>query len=175
MSTLIERSQHLLRDVRFFTMASCSADGAPWAATLNFVTADGPLRLIWYSMARAIHSQHIRARPHVSGSIFYNDRPALSLLGLDGAQFTGTAREIDEAECRDIHPYYYEHNFPDKTVREKWLLPLDEFYGQGKRRFYELRIGEWWLLDLDGWAENKEDRRIAVPLDSLDPNPGGQQ
>ncbi|WP_230492850.1 hypothetical protein [Martelella alba] len=148
-------------------MATALPDGLTWAATLNHVVCYNPLRLIWYSMKQAVHSEHIRRRAAVAGSIFFDNRPELSFLGLDGAQFTGEAREIPYQECQAVHHYYYEHNFTDPAIREKWLIDVDEFHNAGPRRFYELTINAWWLLDLDGWAINKEDRRIAVPLNAL--------
>jgi len=171
MSNLIERSRYLLQNVRFFTLATSSASGTAWAATLNHVTRHEPLRLIWYSMARAIHSAHIREHGDVGGSIFFDNRPEHSFLGLDGAQFTGVAREISrQDECRDIYHYYYLHNFPDEAIRQQWMLPLSEFFDNGPRRFYELEIAQWWLLDLDGWAQDKQDQRISVPLNSITAN-----
>ncbi|HFF1618338.1 TPA: hypothetical protein ACGBIE_000247 [Yersinia enterocolitica] len=90
-----------------------------------------------------------------------------SPLGLDGAQFTGIAREIPQSECKGIHQDYYRLNFPDVLERTRWQLPLHEFYGDGLRRFYELLIKEWWLLDIDAWLQTKEDKRVTVPLNQL--------
>ncbi|WP_413733383.1 pyridoxamine 5'-phosphate oxidase family protein [Sodalis sp. RH21] len=161
------RSEYLLDNARFFNLATSSAVGEPWIATLNYVVKRSPLRLFWYSMAQSLHSQNIRRRAAVSGAIYLTAIPDSPLPGLDGAQFTGTAREIERNECADVHDYYYLHNFPDSRIRAQWMLPLSEFAGAGKRRFYELRLEQWWLLDLEGWRQNKEDCRIPVPLASL--------
>lgn len=162
--SLIQRSLYLLNSARFFTLASQHADHSPWASTVNYVPLYDPLRLVWYSMRSARHSENIRHRPDVSGSLFRYDMQDTSPLGLDGAQFTGRAREIPQHECVSIHQDYYRLNFPDELVRARWQLPLNEFYGDGPRRFYELCITNWWLLDIDGWLETKEDRRTPVAL-----------
>ncbi|MGB7196619.1 MAG: pyridoxamine 5'-phosphate oxidase family protein [Collimonas pratensis] len=162
-----ERSLHLLQSARFFTLASRSADGPAWASTVNYVPAFAPLRMIWCSMRAARHSTNILQHPQVSGSVFRTDLQDVSPLGLDGAQFSGVAREIPSHECAEIHDYFARRNFPDEAARAEWMPSLNEFMENGRRRFYEVKIAEWWLLDIDGWLENREDRRIAVKLDTL--------
>ncbi|MCW2254739.1 hypothetical protein M2263_000830 [Providencia alcalifaciens] len=48
-----------------------------------------------------------------------------------------------------------------------WIPPLAEFKGEGSRRFYELKVTEWWILDIDGWLETRQDRRVLVDLSAL--------
>ncbi|HDI4959788.1 TPA: pyridoxamine 5'-phosphate oxidase family protein [Salmonella enterica] len=164
---LVQRSLYLLNSARFFTLASQQGDGLPWASTVNYVPLFEPLRLVWYSMRIARHSRNICHRTEVSGSLFRYDMQETSPLGLDGAQFTGNAREIPQSECERIHQDYYRLNFPDALERARWQLPLHEFYGDGPRRFYELLINDWWLLDIEGWLQTKEDRRVSVALAQL--------
>lgn len=164
---LTQRSLYLLNSARFFTLASQQTDNTPWAATVNYVPFFSPLRLVWYSMSTARHSENIRHRPKVSGSLFRYDMPSTSPLGLDGAQFIGIVREIPQCECENIHQDYYRLNFPNVLERANWQLPLHEFYGDGPRRFYEVLIEDWWLLDIDGWLITKVDGRIRVDLEQL--------
>jgi len=165
--SLTQRSLYLLNSARFFTLASQQGNEAPWASTLNYVPLFEPLRLVWYSMSTARHSRNIHNRAEVSGSLFRYDMQDASPPGLDGAQFSGVAREIPKSECEYFHQEYYRLNFPDELVRANWQRPLHEFYGDGVRRFYALQITDWWLLDIDGWLETKEDKRIPVPLSQL--------
>lgn len=165
--SLTQRSLYLLNSARFFTLASQHSDCTPWASTVNYVPLFDPLRLVWYSMRTARHSENIRLRAEVSGSLFRYDMQETSPLGLDGAQFTGSAREISQCECKGIYQDYYRINFPDVLERARWQLPIHEFYGDGPRRFYELLIKDWWLLDIDGWLQTKEDKRVPVPLAQL--------
>ena len=118
-------------------------------------------------MRAARHSENILQYPQISGSIFRTDLQGESPLGLDGAQFTGVGREIPEHESAEFHDYFSHHNFPDKAIRAEWMPPLSEFVGKGKRRFYQLEITEWWLLDIDRWLQTRQDQRIAVNLDTL--------
>ncbi|NTY86600.1 pyridoxamine 5'-phosphate oxidase family protein [Serratia fonticola] len=163
----IARSLALLNGARFFTLASRSLDDSVWAATVNFVPAYSPVKMIWCSMRSARHSENIRQHPQVSGSVFRTDLQGESPLGLDGAQFTGVSRELSEHENAATHDYFSCCNFPDEALRDEWMPPLSEFMGEGKRRFYELTITEWWLLDIERWLETRQDQRIAVNLDGL--------
>lgn len=162
-----ERSLSLLQSTRFCTLASRSQEGVVWASTVNYVPAFSPVRLVWCSMKTARHSENIRQCAQVSGSIFRTDLQGVSPLGLDGAQFIGISREIPEEESAEIHDYFSRSNFPDEALRAEYMPPLSEFKSDGKRRFYELAISEWWLLDIDNWLETKQDQRIAVNLDSI--------
>jgi len=162
--TVEQRSRYLLNSARFFTLASLGADGLPWASTVNYVPLFEPLRLVWYSMRTARHSRNIHHCAEVSASLFRYDMQKMSAIGLDGAQFTGIAREIPAGECEHTHQNYYRLNFPDVLERARWQLPLHEFYGNGSRRFYECLVSEWWLLDIDTWLKTKEDRRISVSI-----------
>ncbi|MFJ3192648.1 pyridoxamine 5'-phosphate oxidase family protein [Streptomyces griseoviridis] len=160
---LTARSDALLENARFTTLAT-QGPGGPWASTVNYVPLREPLRLLWYSLRRAQHSRNIEDDPQVSGSIYLTGLPG---LGLDGAQFTATARAVEPDELDGLSDWYYERNFPDEQVRREWRLPLDEFRGEGHRRFYLLEIRQWWLLDIDQWLVDKNDQRVAVPLDAL--------
>ena len=160
-TTLVARSRTLLDSARFMTLATSGVDGA-WASTVNYVALRDPLRLVWYSMRDAAHSQNLRRTPRVSGSIFRTDLGAASPIGLDGAQFVGTAREIPPGDAVRFRDDYYRLNFPDAAVRAQWSLPLAQFVDGGPRRFYALAVERWWLLDVDGWLVDKEDRRVEV-------------
>lgn len=165
--SLKERSFSLLQSARFFTLASRSLDGKVWASTVNYVPIFSPVRMIWCSMHAARHSENIRQYPQVSGSVFRTDLQGVSPLGLDGAQFTGISREVPDNESAETYDYFSRSNFPDESLRAEWMPPLSEFVGEGKRRFYELEINEWWLLDIDRWLETRQDQRIMVNLDTL--------
>ncbi|WP_413741194.1 pyridoxamine 5'-phosphate oxidase family protein [Sodalis sp. RH15] len=162
--TSLERSLYLLETAHFFSLASRSDYGAPWSSTLNFVTAFSPLRIIWSSMQTARHSQDIRLNPHVSGSLFRADLQNISQVGLDGAQFTGAAREIPFEESEETYNYFSVKNFPQEAERQQWMLPLNEFRGKGTHRFYDLHIEKWWLLDIEGWLATKEDKKLDVDV-----------
>ncbi|WP_141323000.1 pyridoxamine 5'-phosphate oxidase family protein [Myxococcus sp. AB025B] len=161
---LLQRLELLLRTGRFVTLATSAPSGAAWASTVNYVPhISDQVRLIWYSMKDARHSRNIERQEQVSGSIFRTDLETLSPLGLDGVQLVGRCHAVEGQELESYRDYYYRRNFPDDTVRQKWLLPPEEFTDKGPRRFYALTIEEWWLLDIDGWLEHMRDQRIDLP------------
>ncbi|WP_031465038.1 pyridoxamine 5'-phosphate oxidase family protein [Sciscionella sediminilitoris] len=167
--SLIDRSNVLIETGQFVTLATHSPENA-WASTVNFVPLRGPLRFLWYSQRHVRHSRNIDVAPEIAGSIFRTD--AANELGLDGAQFTGIARAIEEAaELAEYADFYYTRNFPDEQVREQWRRPLSEFHGEGHRRFYEVTVNGWWLLDVGHWLATMNDQRIDVDLAALQQAP----
>lgn len=163
--TLVTRSNTLIEQARFITLASQGND-SPWAATVNYVPIREPLRFLWCSLRNARHSSNIDAHPEVAASIFRTDLP--TPLGLDGAQLTGTARPV---EPDGFYDYFCEHNFPDEQAKAQWGVPIEEFRDGAPRRFYLLTVTAWWLIDLDHWLDTKNDRRIPVDLAALSQQP----
>ncbi|MEV7283082.1 pyridoxamine 5'-phosphate oxidase family protein [Streptomyces sp. NPDC093252] len=163
---LVHRSNVLLDRARFTTLATHGPRGT-WASTVNYVALRGPLRLLWCSLREARHSRDIENAPTapVGGSLFMTglDTP----LGLDGAQYTGTAEPVVGTRLQELSEYFYRTNFPDEAVRQRLRLPLEEFAGPGPRRFYLLTVREWWVLDTDGWLRSGRDGRVQVPLEAL--------
>jgi uncharacterized protein YhbP (UPF0306 family) len=162
--SLSRRCDDLIEHARFMTLATRGPDG-PWATTVNYVPMREPLRLVWYSLRAARHSRNIEVDPAVSGSVFRTGVP--NPLGLDGAQFTGTARAVEAGELEELADFYYRRNFADEQTRKQWRLPLAEFREDGPRRFYVVTVTAWWLFDLDGWLTDMNDRRVAVDLAAL--------
>ncbi|MCX5381456.1 pyridoxamine 5'-phosphate oxidase family protein [Streptomyces sp. NBC_00091] len=160
--TLNERVDRLLANARFTTLAT--HDGrTPWAATVNFVALHRPLRLLWASMASARHSRDIAAERSVAGSIYMTGLPG---FGLDGMQYSGTARSIEhESEVIAFHKTFYDLNFPDEAVRQQLLLPPETYFRDGGRRLYLLTVEQYWLLDIDRWLIDMTDQRIEVPAE----------
>ncbi|GGL11391.1 hypothetical protein GCM10011588_27320 [Nocardia jinanensis] len=171
------RSSFLLDRARFVTLATTGPHG-PWAATVNFVARHRPLHLIWYSLRTAEHSANIIANPRVSGSMFMTgltgpDAP--SGLPIDGAQFSGSCREVSPAELPECYEHYYAANFPDPAERADWALPVESFRGDGPRRFYRLDIERWGLYDAQRWTVDKHDTRMEVALSEIEEEAAGQR
>ncbi|AZE47014.1 hypothetical protein C4K04_1322 [Pseudomonas chlororaphis] len=167
LASLSQRSRTLLSTARFMTLATASTRGSPWASTINYVCLREPLKLIWYSSRDAVHSRNIADRAGISATVFRSDLGEISPIGLDGGQLVGECRAIVGAEVEEIHQHYYEQNFPDVLARQQWMLPIDQFQGEGVRRFYELSIERWWLFDIERWLQDKQDSRVEVPLSEL--------
>ncbi|CDH34886.1 hypothetical protein [Xenorhabdus bovienii] len=164
-------SFYLLRNMRFFSLATKPHDlDSPWSASLLYIPKYDPLRLIWFSKLDARHSQAISINPHVSGSMFLRQVNPISPPDINGAQFIGRARAIPYDELQETYDDYYKQVFPNEDTRKQKALPIRQFYGRGPRRFYELKVREWWLFD----SEKQDDSRILVPLSELTHPPEDQ-
>ncbi|WP_084380539.1 pyridoxamine 5'-phosphate oxidase family protein [Pseudomonas mucidolens] len=171
MPSITERCRRLLSTTRFITLATASAQGSPWASTVNYVYRHKTESLLWYSMSDSLHSKNIDRDPNISGSIFRTDFGASAPpVGLDGIQLSGLARSVPDDEIEVIYEEYYRTNFPDELARAQWALPLSDFKKIGKRSFYVLTVQRLWLLDLERWAYDKNDQRIEVELPLPDAN-----
>lgn len=160
---LTGRGLFLLDNAQFATLAT-HGEGLPWASTVSYAHLTDPLRLLWYSAGAARHSRNITGDPRVSASIFMTGLPG---IGLDGAQLTGTCREVPPEALADIHRTFYARKFPEEGERAEWTLPIEEFSGNGPRRFYMLHVERFWLFDVDRWLVDKHDGRVELDVPSL--------
>ncbi len=158
------RSRRLLDEARYLTLATVSTDGHPWAAVLQYAWLADPLRFLFGSAIQSRHSRDIATRPRVSGSLFVTGG---SLLAVDGAQFTGTCRELCTEDVERYHATFYDAVLPDARDRAEWTLPPAALLEPAAHRLYVIEVDEWWLVDTRTWAEDRIDRRVQVPLNEL--------
>jgi hypothetical protein len=98
----------------------------------------------------------------VSGSLFTTGNGALTEV--DGAQFTGTCRELTEAEVREHHATFYDALLPDEESRAEYTLPVELLLPPAEHRIYQITVQRLWLIDTSTWIEDRIDRRIEVEL-----------
>lgn len=158
------RSRRLLDEAKFLTLATVSTNGYPWAAVLQYAWLANPLRFLFGSAIQARHSRDIATRPRVSGSLFVTGG---SLLAVDGAQFTGTCRELTTEELGRHHATFYDAVLPDARDRAEWTLPESALAEPAPHRLYVIEVDEWWLVDTRTWAQDRIDRRVRVSLACL--------
>lgn len=159
---LVERAVKLVRSNRFLTLATC-ADGAAWAAPINYVIGPGPF-LHFYSVPGARHSLDIAATPRVAGAIF--DSRAVG-DEVDGMQFVATCSVVEGMGLAEVSEHYFDVNFSDPREREWWYRPPAEFEGDGAWRFYRLALSEIYLIDTELFEQTKIDRRVSVDLEAF--------
>jgi uncharacterized protein YhbP (UPF0306 family) len=158
------RSRRLLDEAKFLTLATVSTDGQPWSAVLQYAWLADPLRFLFGSAIQARHSRDITTRPLVSGSLFMTGG---SLLAVDGAQFSGTCRELPGEDVLRYHATFYDAVLPDARDRAEWTLPPSALIAPAEHRLYVIEVEQWWLVDTRTWAEDRIDRRVQVPLTEL--------
>lgn len=165
MSDLPERTRRVLAEAKFLTMATVSADGQPWTAVLQYAWLPGPLRFLFGSATESRHSRDIAAHPGVSGALFVAGEGELTEV--DGAQFTGTCRELTADEVAAHHAVFYDALLPDEASRAEYTLPVEALLAPADHRIYQITVDRWWLIDTSRWLEDRIDRRIEMPLSEL--------
>lgn len=160
--TLTDRTKRILAEAKYLSLSTVSPSGEPWAAVLQYAWLAQPLRFLFGSATQSRHSGHIAANPTVSGSLFVTGDGALTAV--DGAQFTGTCRELNEAEVREHHAPFYEALLPDEESRAEYTLPVELLIPPADHRIYQITVERLWLIDTSTWIEDRIDRRVEVEL-----------
>lgn len=163
----------LLDGARYLNMATVSAEGVPWIATLEYAWLADPLRFVFGSATGSRHSRDVAATGSVCGSVFVTGAtpmsPAhpLSVAPVDGAQFTGRCAEVGADDLDRYHPIFYESVFPDPQVRAQWMLPPALLQHPAPHRLYVLEVDRWWLIDTRTWEQDRIDRRLELRSSDL--------
>lgn len=160
--TLAVRTKRILEEAKYLSMSTVSGEGQPWSAVLQYAWLPQPLRFLFGSATVSRHSGHIAARPNVSGSLFVTGDGALTAV--DGAQFTGTCRELTPDEVRQHHGTFYDALLPDEESRAEYTLPVEALLPPADHRIYQITVDRLWLIDTSTWLEDRIDRRVEVEM-----------
>jgi uncharacterized protein YhbP (UPF0306 family) len=160
----VARTRRLLDEAKYLSLATVSTDELPWSSVLQYAWLPDPLRFLFGSAIQSRHSTDVTTRPLVSGSLFVAGG---ELLAVDGAQFSGTCRELSAAEVEAYHTTFYDAVLPDARDRAEWTLPVEALVEPAPHRLYLIEVEQWWLVDTRTWAEDRIDRRVEVPLTEL--------
>lgn len=161
---LADRTRRLLDEARYLSLATVSTGEQPWSAVLQYAWLADPLRFLFGSAVQSRHSTDITTRPLVAGSLFVAGG---ELMAVDGAQFSGTCRELCPDEVAEHHATFYDAVLPDARDRAEWTLPVSALVAPAPHRLYLVEVRQWWLVDTRTWAEDRIDRRVEVPLSGL--------
>jgi uncharacterized protein YhbP (UPF0306 family) len=163
--SLSERTRRVLTEAKYLSLSTVSASGLPWTSVLQYAWLPDPLRFLFGSATQSRHSDHVAKRPRVSGSLFVAGEAALTEV--DGAQFTGTCRELTTAEVDTHHGAFYDAVLPDEASRAEYTLPVEALVPPADHRIYLITVDRWWLIDTSTWVEDRIDRRVELPLTRL--------
>ncbi|MET9444022.1 pyridoxamine 5'-phosphate oxidase family protein [Streptomyces sp. NPDC006610] len=162
--TPLGRTRRLLREARYLNLATVSAEGRPWIATLEYAWLADPLRFVFGSAALSRHGRNVASNPHVGGALFMAPgTPGLDIGAVDGAQFTGTCGEIPAGELDEYYADFYRAVFPDPDERARFSLRRSQLCPPEPHRLYLVVVEEWWLIDTRNWERDRIDRRMEVP------------
>jgi uncharacterized protein YhbP (UPF0306 family) len=163
------RTRRLLQQARYVNLATASAQGQPWVATLEYAWFAAPLRLVFGSATSSRHSLDIAADPTVSGALFVAPTgPDLDIDATDGAQFTGTCTEISADDLDAYYSGFYDAVFPDPEQRAAFQLERSLLSAPAPHRLYLVTVKQWWLIDTSTWERDRIDRRVEVPPTDLE-------
>lgn len=154
----LRKVNEILDEVQYATLATVSADGAPYNAPV-FTAYDHDLNLYWSSSQNSQHSKNIAD----SGKVF------IVIYNSSVAQGTGWGVYI-EAEAATAAP--------SETERALLLLgsrrgrPFDNmptFTNGGPQRIYKAKPLQIWINDAekDDSGEYVEDHRVALDLPAV--------
>jgi uncharacterized protein YhbP (UPF0306 family) len=160
--SLADRTERILTEAKYLSLSTVSDDGLPWAAVLQYAYLLDPLRFLFGSATQSRHSKHIATNPNVSGSLFVTGDGALTAV--DGAQFTGSCRELTAAEVHTHHATFYDALLPDEKTRAEYTLPVNALLPPADHRIYQITVDRLWLIDTSTWIEDRIDRRVEVDL-----------
>ena len=136
-----ELLEEYVRDGKLMQLATQDENG-PYLCNVWYLPQFSPDRLYFISNVKRNHSEHIRSRPAVAGTIMHEE---LDQLGqkVRGVTFRGMARELpieglDELIARFVGQW---PNAKDA------IDPAKLASGDTPMRIYEIAINEWVLFD----------------------------
>ena len=134
-STYFQQALDSLQTNRFCTLATCSADGMPWASPLLY-NYDQNLTVYWSSAIAALHSDNLLQNNRCSITVY--DSAALPGT-VNGLYLTGIADVIDD----DRAEVALECLFARSKVRPDRVAA--DYLGVSPRRFYQFQPQGLWV------------------------------
>jgi hypothetical protein len=130
---LVTRALELLGGQPYFNVATAS-EGQPWNSPI-WVARDAELNLYWSSWIKAVHSINIAKNPRAFLTLFDSTRKR-GTNNLRGLYLQCTVVVVEEpVEARKA----FELLYPGEPV------VLDDFLGDGQKRFYRATLQHAWL------------------------------
>jgi nitroimidazol reductase NimA-like FMN-containing flavoprotein (pyridoxamine 5'-phosphate oxidase superfamily) len=132
----------VLTENRYLTLATCSADGVPWAAPLMYAV-DQEDRFYWVSAWDAVHSRNLIENPSAA-LVIYNSDPGYGKA--QALYCKARATVLEDAELALGCEIFYRMRYPDDEERAiKGRKPAD-FVGDSPRRMYVADVIEYSIL-----------------------------
>ena len=154
---LVAHAVQLLNGPPYFNVAT-ESKGQPWNTPV-WAARDQALNLYWSSWVKAVHSQNLEHNPRAFLTLFDSTRKRgtnnLRCLYLQCTVVV--VDDLDEAESS------FRLLYPDET------LDLQDFLGEGQKRFYRATPVTAWLncLSERQLTPSTIKMREEVPLDAL--------
>ena len=149
-------AKHILRTVKYATLATVTSDGLPWNSPVRFVH-DEELNVYWFSNKDSQHSRNVRHNGHVFIVIY--DSTVTEGHG-KGLYLQATAEELQDTS---------EVWAARMLIEEPLRRTAADFQGEAVRRAYKATVRKAWINGAQRSAAglNLQDYRIEVPVASL--------
>lgn len=139
---LLALAEGVLSANRYLTLATCSVDGAPWAAPLMYAV-DQHDRFYWVSAWDAVHSRALFENPSAA-LVIYDSDPGYGKAQALYCKARATVLEGDDlARGCEI---FYRMRYPDDEERAKKGRKPEDFVGDSPRRMYAADVIEYSIL-----------------------------
>ena len=154
---LLAKAEAMLQHTPYCTLATCSADGLPWASPVFFVY-DPDWTLYWSSAIASVHSQHIyHNQGRMAVTVYGTHSPVFKGQGL---YFRGTASELQPERVAAIMERLFDRAGGDRPHRT-----AADYLGDSPRRFYQFRPQSAWITgDRIAVGNQLVDTRVTLPL-----------
>lgn len=146
-----ELLEDYVRDGKLMQLATQDDDG-PYLCNVWYLPQFHPDRLYFISNVARNHSEHIRSRPDVAGTIMHEE---LEQLGqkVCGVTFRGTARELPTEGIDELI-----ERFLGRWPNAKDAIDPDKLAsGETPMRIYEIAIKNWVLFDEVNFEQPRRD------------------
>lgn len=162
-----QRTDNILKNNLYLTMATATKSGHPWISPLFYVH-DQHNRLYWYSRKTARHSKLLMCNHKVAVTIF--DSHAVG-DAVDGLYIQGRAREVSPKELKNVLPLYTKKLYA--KILDKTKHNPSDFMKESPLRMYVAIPEKLWLVGPAGSYKGKYlDTRIAMKSEGLLPDLG---
>jgi nitroimidazol reductase NimA-like FMN-containing flavoprotein (pyridoxamine 5'-phosphate oxidase superfamily) len=155
-----QRAGEIIKDIKYITIASVSADGQPWNTPV-YSAFDKDLNFYWFSDKDSQHSQNVRVNNKVLLVIYDSTVPEGTG---EGVYVKATVSELDDPET-----VLAAKAVLDERVGKVKERNAENYMGDAVLRGYKATALQVWMND-DDEDENGNyirDIRVEVPLETL--------
>ncbi len=162
MTDIYELTRNIIKENRFFSLATSNSSGEIWATPLSYAF-DVDYNFYFVTAIDSKHIEHIKENPYVAFTIFDSTR---RVSEVDGLQIKGLVGEVEKEKLPEIVNIYYAHVFPDPIERKEWEAEPENFMKNDfpVYRFFQVLPLEIYKRDT---INTDCDRRVQIDINKL--------
>lgn len=155
-----KRAAEIIKQIKYITIASVSADGQPWNTPV-YSAFDRDLNFYWFSDKNSQHSQNVRNNNKVLLVIYDSTVPEGTG---EGVYIKATVSELNEPEA-----ILAAKAVLDERVGKEKERNAENYMGNAVLRGYKAKALQIWMNDdeADDSGNYIRDIRVEVPIEAL--------